>query len=217
MLREDLPEGSPSSEKAQGILNAVSRGRSLTEQILMFSRHGELKKETTNISVVLRESIGFAKTGSPQGIKIKIRIYKENVLVFADDTQLFRMFLNIITNSYQAMEEQGGALSVTLSTVSGIRLKKMVKRPTAGEYVLIRFIDNGPGIKEEVKERIFEPFFTARKSGKGTGLGLSIVQTIVSDIGGELCVSGNKMYGTVFSILLPVVNNEPPSGDKNQI
>lgn len=217
MLREDLPEGSPSSEKAQGILNAVSRGRSLTEQILMFSRQGEIKKETTNIALILRESIDFAKTGSPKGITIKTRINRENVLVFADPTQLFRMFLNIIVNSFQAMEEKGGKLLVTLSVVSGIRMKKTVKKPSADEYVLISFGDTGPGISEEVKERISEPFFTARKSGKGTGLGLSIVHGIVSDIGGEIFVSGKKMHGTVFRILLPVVNNEPTSGDKNLV
>ncbi|MBW6502338.1 MAG: hypothetical protein K0B05_13185, partial [Bacteroidales bacterium] len=123
----------------------------------------------------------------------------------------------IIANSFQAMEEKGGALTVTLSVVSGARLRKTLKMPPADEYVLISFGDTGPGISEEVKERIFDPFFTARKSGKGTGLGLSIVRDIVSDLGGEISVSGKKMHGTVFRILLPLVNNEALSGDKNLI
>ncbi|MBW6502305.1 MAG: hypothetical protein K0B05_13015, partial [Bacteroidales bacterium] len=121
MLMEDLPEGSPSSEKAQAILNAINRGRSLTEQIFLLSRQGEIRKENTNIALILRESADFARTGSPQGITVRARINRENVMVFADATQLFRMFFNIIANSFQAMEEKGGALTVTLSVVSGAR------------------------------------------------------------------------------------------------
>lgn len=210
MIQDDLREGSDLSEKVSKIQGAVIRARSLTNQILTFSRQVEQEKIQVSVTEVLRETIGFVKSVIPSNIIIKSRISKKNATVFADPTQLFRVFLNLMTNAFQSMEEDGGTLSVYLSIVDGIGIQhELNKNIVADKYVLLTFKDTGKGMDPSLVSRIFEPFFTTRKIGKGTGLGLSVVHGIVSELEGEILVSTKKEKGSVFYVYIPVSKNYP--------
>ncbi|MCX6255027.1 MAG: PAS domain S-box protein [Bacteroidia bacterium] len=115
MLHDDLPIDSTLSEKVSKIQGAVSKARSITNQILTFSRQVEQEKIQISVSEVLKETIGFVKSAIPYNIIVKSRIPKKKAYVFADPTQLFRVFLNLMTNAIQSMEETGGTLSVDLT------------------------------------------------------------------------------------------------------
>jgi PAS domain S-box-containing protein len=205
MLQEDLQDDSAHSEKASRIMSAVSRGLSLTKQILTFSRQVEQEKVHVSVREVLKETIGFIRPVMPAGIKIRSSLSKSNALVYADPTQLFRVFLNLMTNAFQAMEEKGGKLAVTLTVVEGCVASRQLNRNiVADKYVLVSFRDTGIGMEPSLLKRIFEPFFTTRDFGKGTGLGLSVVHGIVSEMEGEILVSSEKDKGSAFNIYLPV-------------
>jgi PAS domain S-box-containing protein len=220
LLRDDLPESSPSSQKVSRILMAVSKARSLTNQILTFSRQMEQEKVIVRVSEVLKETVGFMKATVPSGIIIRSNIRIENTPVFADPTQLFRVFMNLMTNAVQSMEGKGGNLSVSLKLVTGRSVKNTLNKDIlADEYALIVFRDTGTGMDPSVLQRIFEPFFTTREVGKGTGLGLSVVHGIVSEMGGDILVSSEKYKGSVFYVYLPVTRDdtmvsEPPESGK---
>jgi signal transduction histidine kinase len=98
------------------------------------------------------------------------------------------VWTNIIDNAVDAMEEHG---------------KLKVKTSWYEDYVLVEITDDGPGIPREVKNRIFEPFFTAKDVGEGTGLGLDIVRRIVAGHGGEIRVD-SKPGETTFKVSLPI-------------
>ena len=120
MLQEDLPKDSSLSDNVSKIQSAVQKAKSIINQILTFSRHVEQEKIQVNVAEVLNETIGFIRSSIPPNIVIKSRILKKgNENVLADPTQLFRVFLNLMTNAIQAMEENGGTLSVSLSIVEG--------------------------------------------------------------------------------------------------
>jgi PAS domain S-box-containing protein len=205
MLQEDLPETSALSEKVSKIQGAVLKAQSITNQILTFSRQVEQEKIPIHVSEVLKETIGFVKSAIPPNIIVKSHITKKDATVFADPTQLFRVFLNLMTNAIQSMEKEGGTLTVSLSIVEGKLLKNELNKDiVADEYVLLTFKDTGDGIEPSFKNRIFEPFFTTREVGKGTGLGLSVVHGIVTEMEGEILVSVKKQKGTIFYIYLPV-------------
>jgi signal transduction histidine kinase/PAS domain-containing protein/CheY-like chemotaxis protein len=205
MLQEDLPESSALSDKVGKIQGAVMKARSITNQILTFSRQVEQEKIPTSVSEVLKETIGFIKSSIPLEITVKSYIPKIEANVLADPTQLFRVFLNLMTNAIQSMEKEGGTLFVSLEIVDGKLLQhKLNKDIVADEYVLITFRDTGYGMDPSLKSRIFEPFFTTREVGKGTGLGLSVVHGIVSEMEGEILISSKKDEGSVFDIYLPV-------------
>ncbi|MCJ7449040.1 MAG: ATP-binding protein [Bacteroidales bacterium] len=209
LLLDTLPPSSPSSEKVAKILSAVSKGRSITNQILAFSRQDRQEKIPVSVYEVLKETMGFIKSTAPSDIKVKGNIRKIDAYVLADPTQLFRIFLNLMTNAVQSMEEKGGVLNVNLALVEGkIVQKELNKAEVADEYILITFRDTGMGMDSSLLTRIFEPFFTTREVGKGSGFGLSVVYGIVSEMGGEILVSSRKQKGSLFCIYLPVAGEK---------
>jgi signal transduction histidine kinase/CheY-like chemotaxis protein len=208
MLHEDLPKNSELSDKVVKIMGAVKKAQSITNQILTFSRHVEQEKVPINVSEVLRETIGFVKSSIPGNIVLKSRISKIDANVLADPTQLFRIFLNLMTNAIQAMEENGGILSVNINVVERQFVKhELNKDIVADEYVLITFQDTGEGMEQSLIGRIFEPFFTTREVGKGTGLGLSVIHGIITEMEGEIFVSSKIKEGSEFNVYLPVSKN----------
>jgi signal transduction histidine kinase/DNA-binding response OmpR family regulator len=205
MLQDELPKSTPSAEKVAKIITAINKARSLTDQILTFSRQVDQEKIPVSVAEVLKETIGFVKSGKPQNIDIIEDILITDVHIHADPTQLFRVFLNLITNAIQAMEEKGGTVFVKLAVVDGNLVKHdLNKNIVADEYALITIEDTGEGMDQSVIDRIFEPYFTTREVGKGTGLGLSVVHGIISEIEGEILVSSKKNRGSAFSVYLPV-------------
>jgi len=205
MLLEDLPRDSSFSEKVSKIQGAVLKARSITSQILTFSRQVEQEKIPVRVSEVLRETLGFVKSAVPSNVIVKSRIMRKDAIVFADPTQLFRIFLNLMTNALQSMEEKGGELSVNLVTVEGKLIQhELNKDIVADEYVLLSFRDTGIGMDNFHVSRIFEPFFSTREVGKSSGLGLSVVHGIVLELEGEILVSSKKEKGSVFYVYLPL-------------
>jgi signal transduction histidine kinase len=204
MLQDDLPKSSPSARKVAGILMAVSKARLLTSQIFAFGRQAEQEKISVNVYEVLKETIAFMRSEVPPGISLKRNIRVKDALVSADPTQLFRVFLNLITNAVQSMEERKGTISVSMMRVEAKKIPKALKKALiADEYVMLTFKDQGKGMDPSVLRRIFDPFYTTREAGKGAGLGLSVVHGIVSEIGGEVHVSSKKEIGSVFRVYLP--------------
>jgi signal transduction histidine kinase len=210
MLREDLPQDSDLSEKAGKIQGAVIKARSITNQILTFSRQVEQEKVPVRVAEVLSETIGFVRSAAPSNIVFKSRITGKKANVFADPTQLFRVFLNLMTNAVQSMEDAGGILSVSMEIVEGKLIRhELNKDIVADEYVLLVFKDTGKGMEPSLISRVFEPFFTTREVGKGTGLGLSVVHGIITELEGEILVSSKKEKGSVFYVYLPVSKQYP--------
>jgi signal transduction histidine kinase/DNA-binding response OmpR family regulator len=205
MLIEEIPKSSPMAEKIGKIITAITKARSLTDQILTFSRQVDQEKIPVSVVEVLNETIGFVKSGKPKNIDIIDDILTTDVHIHADPTQLFRIFLNLMTNAIQAMEEKGGTITVKLTVVDGNLVRHDLNKDiVADDYALITFEDTGEGMDPSLMRRIFEPYFTTREIGKGTGLGLSVVHAIVAEIEGEILVSSKKNKGSVFSVYLPV-------------
>jgi signal transduction histidine kinase len=205
LLLEELPKNSEATEKIIKIITAVTKARSLTNQILTFSRQVEQQKIAVNIYDVLKETIGFVESGKPENISVVSSITSTDAVVYADPTQLFRVFLNLMTNAIQAMEGKSGTLTIGLNLAEGTGLRNKLNRDiVADEYALVTFEDTGIGMEPSVIQRIFEPYFTTKEVGKGTGLGLSVVHGIVAEMEGEILVSSKPKKGSLFSLYIPV-------------
>ncbi|MEZ5000847.1 MAG: ATP-binding protein [Bacteroidales bacterium] len=177
------------------VSHAIKRAESVINQMLTFSRQIELEKIPVEVSEVVREVTDFMRSAIPYNIYLESEIEENEMVVLADPTQLFRVFLNIMTNSVQAMEPDGGTLKI-----------KVYRSELADkQFADIAIVDTGSGIDKSVIERIYEPFFTTKEIGKGTGMGLSVAHGIVSGLGGELNVESTPGSGTTFTVRLPLM------------
>ncbi|NJD56717.1 MAG: HAMP domain-containing protein [Nitrospirae bacterium] len=164
------------------------RARDIVKQLLGFARKKPLQLTEVMINDVLRDVVVLSSSQARMA-RVKISEDYGNVpLTTGDVDQLKQVFLNVITNAVHAMPD-GGNLTIKTSMQS--------------EYILLRITDTGHGIPEDVKKRIFEPFFSTKKD-KGTGLGLSISYRIIQDHGGRIDVESEEGKGTTFIIRLPV-------------
>ncbi|MCA1797818.1 MAG: response regulator, partial [Geobacteraceae bacterium] len=136
--------------------------------------------------------------------------------VMADPGQMHQVIMNLCTNALHAMEEQErGEIRIRLKTTNldpANALEEINLAP--GTYVELQVQDNGGGIDDEAKQRIFEPYFSTRKNRGGTGLGLAVVHGIIKDFNGSIRVDSTPGEGSVFTLLLPAVNAEDCAADE---
>ncbi len=133
--------------------------------------------------------------------------------MLADATQIHQVLMNLCTNAFFAMSENGGMLEVNLDVVEfDDELARPHPKLALGPYVRLTVSDSGHGMDPETRDRIFEPFFTTKGVGKGTGLGLSVVHGIVVNHGGQITVYSEPGLGTTFHVYLP--RSEAPAEER---
>ena len=196
LLLENPSVPHSAKEELRVILNETLRTKTIVQDLLSFARQTPTQREPVEINVVVRQTV---KLRSYDLLNRQIAVVEdlgESVpVVIGDSHQLQQVFLNILNNAYDAVQETERPGRIEIST-----------RFRDG-HVEILFRDNGPGISNV--ERIFEPFFTTKEVGKGTGLGLSICYGIVRGHGGEiLCQNNNDSPGCTFTVRLPIATVE---------
>jgi two-component system NtrC family sensor kinase len=192
LLLENPEVPANAREDLQIILHETQRTKDIVQDLLSFARQRPVKRELVNVGVILKQTTKLRSYDlQSHGVEV-IEEYDENLpTVMGDAQQLQQVFLNILNNAYDAIEE------------SGRRGKIHLKTESAGQFIEISLADNGTGITDV--ERIFDPFYTTKQTGKGTGLGLSICYGIVRAHGGEIqCCSNADTFGSTFSIRIPV-------------
>ena len=185
---------------------SCQRAINLVRQILEFSRLSEKKLITLRVTPLVKEMIKLLREVIPSTIEVRLDIRTEADMIRGDATQIHQILMNLCTNAYQAMQDTGGLLEVTLdaAAVPEIAGNEEQQGLKPGAYLKLTVHDTGPGIDPLIRERIFDPFFTTKKIGEGTGLGLSVVHGIVSSYGGKIVVESLLGKGTSFSVYLPL-------------
>jgi len=172
--------------------DAVSRSRTITHRLLGFARRMDVSLEPVQINEVIGEVLGFLeKEALYRKINFCLDLQEYLPPVMSDRGQLQQVFLNVINNAIDAVEENGEIRIVTMDN---------------DKIVQICIEDNGPGIPPEVLRNIFEPFFTTKVGNEkhGTGLGLFITYGLVKKLGGEITVNSTVGAGTTVQITLPL-------------
>jgi PAS domain S-box-containing protein len=175
-------------------LNATERAADLVQSLLSYSRRKDDTGTNVHVNDILEDIIKLVgKEIKHKAIKL-IKNYREVPAIKAKPGQLQQVFLNILINAIQAVQESG---LISISVWAG------------NDKVYIEFADNGTGITKENIEKIFDPFFSTKGiwhdgKSRGTGLGLSISHNIIKDHGGDILVHSLPDSGTEFTIVLPV-------------
>jgi len=181
--------------------------------MLLHSRNEVLEKQVSDINVLLDESLALAYHGKRSTepsfyCKLEKSLSENLPLIPVMSQDIRRVFINIINNGFYAVQEKYTQLK-SQEALNGYVPEVKVSTSLKKDTVEIIIHDNGKGIPAEIKEKIFNPFFTSKPTGKGTGLGLSVSYDIISkNHGGILNFESEANVGTTFTILLPV---KPPS------
>jgi len=187
------------------------RASSIVKGMLQHSRNSSGEKELIDINVLCDEYLRLAY----HGLRAKDKNFNSKMVTEFDSNlrpvkiiqqDIGRVLLNMITNAFYAVNEKKTKLHdptfepcLTLTT-------KQEKDTSGKEWVKIIISDNGSGIPEHIREKIFQPFFTTKPAGQGTGLGLSLAYEIVEAHGGEIILDTQEGSGTTFTIKLPLAD-----------
>lgn len=205
-IEEDIKnERIPKLTYIGNIIDATERASGIVKQILSFSRKSETKKSSVSFRTVVRDALKLIDRTMPKSIELRQNLKKHEYTIFADVNKLHQVVMNLCTNSWHAMRDTGGILTVNLDT---IELSKNDLEGNSdlepGLYECVEVTDTGKGISRENLEKIFDPFFTTKPEGEGTGLGLAVVFKIIKEHGGFVTVDSELNNGTTFKVCFPV-------------
>jgi signal transduction histidine kinase len=193
ILLDDFPPGHPKREFVEILLKETSRLNNTVEEVLQFS--GRRRKKGADGMVVANEPISrvvervrslLANQMAKKYISFSITGAEAGNSFYVAGDKLSQVFLNLILNAIDAVPLRGEI---------AVKMKKQ------GNSMLVSVEDDGPGVPEDDKEKIFTPFYSSKEDG--TGLGLSISKKIIESYGGELTVSARKTGGSCFTVFLP--------------
>jgi two-component system nitrogen regulation sensor histidine kinase GlnL len=201
VLRRQLTDRPEAMETLDDIIKESKMANAIVVEVLAFVKPIRLQVEHVDIREVIQDAIQGLDEGAPA---VHVQVDAAVPLLTADPNQLRQLFTNLITNALEAMDVTVGERRVEIhaSLVSEDAEPASAGLPLPAQ-ICIEVKDNGPGISEDVLERIFSPFFTTKS--QGTGLGLSIVRKVVDAHDGIIAATSALGRGTTFQVTLPVV------------
>lgn len=200
----DAKEESKLVTRIQHVLKGAYRARELVEKILTFSRNSDSKKKPLNLDSMVSDTLQFLRASIPSTVEIVKREKCPDSFVWADETSIQQILMNLCTNAAHAMQEHGGNLTVDvcIEQIDQVGAER-IDVQLLGAYVKLSIADTGVGMDANVLERIFEPFFTTKKTGEGTGMGLAMVHGIIKELRGGMVVESIPTQGSTFHLYLP--------------
>jgi PAS domain S-box-containing protein len=208
LAQELLDPAHPVIADLQGIQHAALRAADLTRQLLTFARRQvvtpkvvDLNRLTQQMDKLLRRVIGT-------DVELVTILDPRLGATCVDPTQFEQVIVNLAVNARDAMP-RGGKLTIETSNVELDReYARQHPEAAAGHYVMLAASDNGTGMDEATRARVFEPFYSTKDRSRGTGLGLSTVHGIVCQAGGHVAVVSELGRGTAFRVYLPLVHEQ---------
>jgi two-component system NtrC family sensor kinase len=192
LLLENPEVTGAAKEDLKIILHETQRTKDIVQDLLSFARQRPVQRELVQVNSVLRQTIKLRSYDfASHGVEVTEEFEESLAPAIGDSQQLQQVFLNILNNAYDAVQEAGQRGRIRIHT------------RRQGEMIEVAISDNGTGIVDS--QRIFDPFYTTKQPGKGTGLGLSICYGIVRAHGGEIqCWNNEAGAGSTFVVRIPV-------------
>lgn len=186
----------------EDLREVVSTYSMMANRLLDLSKNKDTEQNLVNLGDITNNTMKLVRSIIPKSISFTYIDSNEYYPVFLNSGLYNQVLLNLINNSVDAMPN-GGKLEIIVkkATIEDLNVFESIELPV-NEYIMIKIIDSGEGINEELKGKIFESFFTTKS--KGTGLGLSIVHNIITTFKGFITFISRKNFGTVFFIILPL-------------
>lgn len=221
ILESDDSVSDENRELVKGILNAAGQAAELSRKLLDFSRQDSGAVLTVvNLTEEVHAAVHMVRQLTPEKIAFSAELSDEPIYVRGKAGMAEHILMNLCNNAYHAMEDCGGTLMVQLCHVetgpdtSPEQMQEQTlerARGVASEalsssdkgWAVLSVSDTGCGISRDVLDKIFEPFYTTKRSGKGTGLGLSVIHNLMMAVGGQIQVDSEQGKGSTFRLYFP--------------
>ncbi|MBT5049125.1 MAG: PAS domain S-box protein [Rhodospirillaceae bacterium] len=202
---DDLPESSNARKNLEKVVLAAKRGGKLVRQILTYSRGQPVTLDPVHLPDVVDEAISLLRATLPATTKIHTQYADGMGYVLANATQIHEVIINLGANAAHAIGDETGRIKIEVNPVENsdkIQFSSLGLKP--GPHIQIKMSDTGHGMDEETAAKIFDPYFTTKRTNEGNGLGLAAVQGIIATHNGAIHVASAPNQGAVFSIYLPL-------------
>jgi len=207
-------------EELNTISRATKRGADLTRRLLTFGRRGDANLEEVQLQSIIRANFDLLRPTIDRRITLAMDLPVNLPALFINPSDLHQIVLNLLLNARDTLMEKLGIDATNswnaLITAEGLELAHGAgdTAPPIGSRPPLHWLrltvrDNGMGMTPDVRERIFEPFYTTKEVGKGTGLGLATVWHLVTRLGGKVTVESEPGKGSAFHVWLPVIAAKP--------
>lgn len=202
-LEQRHPAGTPGHAPVQDLKDALERAKSLTTQLLAFSRKQVPRPEVVDLTTVVGRQEKMLARLLGSDVRLHIAALPHPLEVMADPDQIALVLMNLIVNARDAMKNGGDVRIHTHDVeVDAVMAERLHVEP--GRYAVLEVADTGTGMPAPVRAKVFEPFFTTKPVGEGTGLGLSTTYGIVRAAGGAIEIDSVLGRGTSIKILWPL-------------
>ena len=206
---EGVSRNDPVRKNLTEVYSAAFRAKDVVKQILAFSHNSEVELKPVRMGKVVGEAVKLIRSASPAGIEVRHSFLHNSDIIYADPTQLQQMLLNLCSNAFHSMAESGGG-------ILKIHLEDFNLDESAvgdynelqpGTYLKLTVSDTGEGMDSHIADRIFDPCFSTKEMEEGPGMGLAVTYGIVKNHGGDIAYQSEIGNGTVFQVLLPVIQD----------
>lgn len=205
MMRQIPADQERARASLEQIRKATRRGAWLTGQLLVFARGNVREFAEVDVNQVIRNLQPMLAQLIGEGIELDLRLSDVDAPVALEAGHIEQIVMNLVVNARDAMRS-GGNITIETELVDLEPLEEAGRSGGPHSRIFVR--DTGEGMSEEVASRLFNPFFTTKRSGRGSGLGLSIVEAIVTQAGGRIDVQSAPGEGTTFAISIPLLGQE---------
>lgn len=203
LMERRIAQDDPLWENLQHLSTALDRATDLTGRLLSFSRKEVIEAAPLNLNRIIEQLEPMLRRVLGESIELVCHLAPDPWAIKADSTQMHQILVNLVLNGRNAMSE-GGTLTIeTANVVLDNEYADSQVDASPGPHVMLVVSDTGIGMDDEVKNHLFEPFFTTGQKGRGTGLGLATIYGIVKQNRGHIRIQSEKGLGSTFRVYLP--------------
>ncbi|MEM9417552.1 MAG: ATP-binding protein [Planctomycetota bacterium] len=204
LVQDEVGEVEGVAQSLSVVREAIDHAAGVSRSLLAFSKNLPTDKRPTDIRQVIVQTQRLVDRTLPSRVELVIDLPAEGLTpVMGDSVQLQQVLLNLAINARDAIPVAGGTIRIAAEDFE----RRTTEGESAGRGVRLIVQDDGVGMTEAVRQRIFEPFFSTKGADAGTGLGLSVVRGIIEEHGGSIAVFSRHQQGTTFTVELPCVGD----------
>ncbi len=208
LVLQRVPADDPITDDLRQVHDAAAKAANLVRQLLLFSRKQPMEFKEIDLNSAINDLIKMLQRIIGENIHLRVELEPVDYKIMGDAANIDQVIMNLVVNGRDAMP-QGGTLTIKTDHVfldDNYCRQNLEARP--GSFVRLSISDTGTGMSAEVREHIFEPFFSTKEVGKGTGLGLAVVYGIVKSHQGWITVYSEIGQGSCFRVYLPALSSK---------